>query len=69
MKTEKIFLVVVVVVLVVVVVVVVVVIIVITSRHAFRSSQNFQKLMQARYTSDLRTFQVVNLFFPRSSCS
>ena len=35
----------------------------ITSRHAFRSSWNFQKLMQVRYTSDLRTFQVVKIFF------
>ena len=34
----------------------------ITSRHAFRSSQNFQKLMQVRYTSDLVTFQVVETF-------
>ena len=30
----------------------------ITSRHAFRWSWNFQKLMQVRYTLDLRTFQV-----------
>ena len=41
----------------------------ITSRHAFRSSWNFQKLMQVRYTSDLRTFQVVKIFFPRSGGS
>ena len=34
----------------------------ITSRHAFRSSWNFQKLMQVRYTSNLRTFQVVKNF-------
>ena len=38
----------------------------ITSRHAFRLSWNFQKLMQVRYTSDLRTFQVVKIFFSRS---
>ena len=37
----------------------------ITSRHTVRSSWNFQKLMQVRYTSDLKTFQVVKIFFPR----
>ena len=37
----------------------------ITSRHTFRSSWNFQKLMKVRYTFDLRTFQVVKIFFPR----
>ena len=40
-----------------------------SGRHAFRSSLNFQKLMQVRYTSDLRTFQVVKIFFPRSGGS
>ena len=35
----------------------------------FRSSLNFQNLMQVRYTSDLRTFQVVKVFFPRSGGS
>ena len=38
----------------------------ITSRHALKSSWNFPKLMQVRYTSDLRTFQFVNIFIPRS---
>ena len=33
----------------------------ITSRHAFRSSWNFQKLMQVRYTSNLRIFQDVGI--------
>ena len=33
----------------------------ITSKHAFRSSWNFQKLMKVRYTLDLRTFQVVEI--------
>ena len=41
----------------------------ITSRHAFRSSWNFQKLIQVRYTSDLRAFQVAEIFFPRSTGS
>ena len=41
----------------------------ITSRHAFRLSWNFQNLMQVIYTSDFRTFQVVNIFFPRSGHS
>ena len=41
----------------------------VTSRNAFRSSLTFQKLMQVRYTSDLRTFQVVEMFFPRSGRS
>ena len=31
--------------------------------HAFRSSWNFQNLMQVRYTSGLSTFQVVKLSF------
>ena len=34
----------------------------ITSKHAFRWSWNFQKLMQDRYTSDLRTFEVAKIF-------
>ena len=38
----------------------------ITSRHAVRWSWNLQKLMQVSYTSDLRTFHVVKIFFPRS---
>ena len=33
----------------------------ITSRHAFRSSWNFQKLMQVRYTSNFRIFQDVGI--------
>ena len=37
----------------------------ITSRHAFRLSLNFHKLMQVIYTSDSETFQVVKIFFPR----
>ena len=36
------------------------------SRHTVISSSNFQKLMRVRYTSGLRTFQVVKIFFPRS---
>ena len=35
----------------------------ITSNHTFRSSWNFQKLMQVRYASDLRACQVVKMFF------
>ena len=38
----------------------------ITSRHAVTLSSNFQKLMRVRYTSGLRTFQVVKTFFPKS---
>ena len=42
----------------------------ITSRQAFRLSWNFQKLMQVRYTPDLRAFQFVKIsFFPRSGGS
>ena len=41
----------------------------ITLRHVFRWSWNFQKLMQVRYSSDLRPFQVVKVFFPRSGGS
>ena len=37
----------------------------ITSRHAFRSSWNFQKSKQVIYTSELGTFQAVKIFFPR----
>ena len=37
----------------------------ITSRHAFRSSWNFQKSKQVIYTSELGTFQAVKNFFPR----
>ena len=37
----------------------------ITARHTVRLSWNFQKLMQVRYTSDLRIYQVVKIFFPR----
>ena len=40
----------------------------ITSRHGFRwFGWNIQKLMQVRYTSDVRTFQVVKVFFPREN--
>ena len=42
---------------------------IITLRHAFRSSWNFQKLIQVTCTSDLSTFQIVNIFFPRSGGS
>ena len=41
----------------------------ITSRHVFRSSWSFQKLMQVRYTSGLRKFLVLKIFFPRSDGS
>ena len=41
----------------------------ITSRHGFRWSLDIQKLMQVRYNSDVRTFQVVKVFFPRSGSS
>ena len=30
----------------------------ITSRHAFRSSRNFEKLMQVRYTSGYKNFRL-----------
>ena len=32
-------------------------------KTSFRSSWNFQKLLQVRYTSDLRTFEVAKFYF------